>query len=547
VLDERGEPVPPGAPGELHIGGAGVVRGYHERPDLTAERFVPHPLRPGSGARVYRTGDLVRWRNDGAVEFFGRIDHQVKVRGFRIELGEIEAAVAARDDVAECVVLAREFGNDDVRLVAYIVGHGDAPDARTVRAWVAERLPPYMIPQHVTVLDHFPQTPNGKIDRKALPAPDKIAPADVEGPDGPATPALEDPVQAHIAAVWQELLGVSEIGAEDTFFDLGGHSLLGIRAMTALNGRLGTHLPPVVLFEHPALWELAQAFRQANPALGEALATPHDGARQRSRGPGTRQDPENSADLGRILAAVAAGTGPTGAGATPGGVARRRDSLRKGKQYRMRQHWFARTVLAPLYAIKLARLRALIQYLILRVEGGEWFTVTLRELYAEHHDMLIGDYSGSCFDVGYFKPGTRVGRYCSIFRSARIETANHPSTTISSHGIFYQPRPGFVEGYPIPRNRVEVGHDVHIGHNAAILYPCTRIGDGAIIGAGTVVDFDVPPYAVVAGWPAQVVRYRFSKETIAKLVESRWWEASLEDLEAVKDEFVRPLEGSRVR
>jgi amino acid adenylation domain-containing protein len=222
LLDRHGELVPVGAVGELHIGGAGVARGYLGRPELTAERFVADPFDDATGARLYRTGDLGRWREDGTIEFLGRNDFQVKVRGFRIELGEIEAALARCEGVREAVVLARPDEDGDARLVAYLVGE-EGLGAAALRSALAASLPEYMLPSAFVRLDRFPLTPNGKLDRRALPAPDAsaVAARAYEAPQGEVEEAL--------AAIWRELLGLADVGRNDHFFELGGHSLLAVK------------------------------------------------------------------------------------------------------------------------------------------------------------------------------------------------------------------------------------------------------------------------------------------------------------------------------
>ncbi|MBN8924795.1 MAG: hypothetical protein BGP10_17795 [Rhodanobacter sp. 68-29] len=216
VLDGRGQPQPPGAIGEIWIAGDGVADGYLHRPDLTAERFVDDPF---AGGRMYRTGDRGYWR-DGQLYFSGRADDQIKVRGYRIEPGDIEAAAAAEPGVRECVAVARAFGDNDVRLVLYVAATEADDLAERLRARLQRQLPAYMQPQHIERMDALPQTPNGKIDRKALPPPSA---AGLRG-----TPSAEptEPRQAYLAAIWRELIGVEHVGPNDTFFDVGGHSLL---------------------------------------------------------------------------------------------------------------------------------------------------------------------------------------------------------------------------------------------------------------------------------------------------------------------------------
>jgi len=236
--------------GELWIGGEGVARGYWRRDDLTAERFVANPFADG---RMYRTGDLVRRRADGGIDFLGRADHQVKIRGHRIELGEIEAEVEAFPGVRQAVVTAHEAGEGDVRLVAYVTG-GTWLAAEALRAHLAARLPEHMVPAHLIQLEAMPLTPNGKVDRKALPAPSSAAPAPAE-----AYAAPEGDVAAKIAAVWARVLNLPQIGARDNFFALGGHSLLAVQAHREIRAALGTtRLSITDIFRFPTLDALAR-------------------------------------------------------------------------------------------------------------------------------------------------------------------------------------------------------------------------------------------------------------------------------------------------
>jgi amino acid adenylation domain-containing protein len=255
VLDEQGAPTPIGVPGEVFIGGAGVARGYLDRPDLTAERFIPDPFTDRSGARLYRTGDLARWRAGGDLEYLGRNDHQVKVRGFRIELGEIEHVLDQHPSVAEAVVVARTEGSNDVRLVAYVSLEAGA-DAVDLRAFLKARLPEYMVPNLIVPLDRLPRTPNGKIDRGAL--PDAIRPPDLTRV---ITPPRTD-TERMLAAIWQELLKIHDVSVDDDFFALGGHSLLAMRMTARLRRDAAVDLPLRAVFEAPTLGELAQALER---------------------------------------------------------------------------------------------------------------------------------------------------------------------------------------------------------------------------------------------------------------------------------------------
>ncbi|HXB57699.1 MAG TPA: amino acid adenylation domain-containing protein [Vicinamibacteria bacterium] len=240
VLDPKGEPVPVGVPGELYIGGAGLARGYLNRPDLTAERFLPDLFGGEPGARLYRTGDLVRYRRDGALDFLGRVDQQVKVRGFRIELGEIEVAMRELKAVKAAVVLTRPNGTGEVQLVAHVVFRpGLELTVTELRGALKEKLPPHMIPSSFVILDDLPLTPNGKVDRKALA---RLEARQREGLPGHVAPRT--PLEKSIAAIWQEALGVPRISRHDNFFDLGGHSLLSMRVLARIEAALGIRLTP---------------------------------------------------------------------------------------------------------------------------------------------------------------------------------------------------------------------------------------------------------------------------------------------------------------
>jgi thioesterase domain-containing protein/acyl carrier protein len=253
VLDAHLEQVPIGIPGELYIGGEGLARGYFDRPALTASRFIPNPF--GQGTRLYQTGDLVRWQADGNLEFLGRIDHQVKVRGFRIELGEIESELLKHPSVESAVVVAREYQNNEKRLMAYLTTRGEhaRPSAMELRSGLRQVLPEYMIPSHFIVLDQFPLTATGKLDRKSLPEITDLAPA------APASaPSTLSTMECTLAEIWSEVLGINNIGVHDDFFELGGHSLIALRLVTRIGDRLGTQLRPSVLFEARNIASLAE-------------------------------------------------------------------------------------------------------------------------------------------------------------------------------------------------------------------------------------------------------------------------------------------------
>jgi natural product biosynthesis luciferase-like monooxygenase protein/amino acid adenylation domain-containing protein len=261
VLDGGFSPLPVGVPGELFIAGPGVTRGYHGRPGLTAERFVPEPFGDDAGARMYRTGDRARWRADGTLEFLGRADFQVKVRGYRIEPGEIESLLRAHPGVADAVVVAKHDPADGARLVAYTVAAGGAaPDAAELRAHLAARVPDYMVPGAFVALEAFPLTPNGKLDRRALPEPEAAAPA-----DGYVAPS--GTVEEVLAEIWAEVLNVERVGVADDFFQLGGHSLRATRVLTRLRQTFQVEVPLRAFFQAPTVGAMAAGIAQDPEAV----------------------------------------------------------------------------------------------------------------------------------------------------------------------------------------------------------------------------------------------------------------------------------------
>ncbi|HEX2295538.1 MAG TPA: amino acid adenylation domain-containing protein, partial [Actinomycetota bacterium] len=250
LLDRNLNQVPPGVPGEVYIGGAGLARGYFGRPDMTAERFLPDVCAPEPGARMYKTGDLARYRADGSLDFLGRLDYQTKIRGFRVELGEIEQQLLEHPAVVQAVVAVHDTAGGNRRIVAYAVG--EDPDPSDLRAHLAARLPDYMVPSAFVVLDEIPLNPNGKVDRAALPDPD-AARGDVRSPAGVPETATEKV----LASIWRELLEVTEVARDDSFFDLGGQSLLATRLVSRIRETWGVDARLRVVFDAPTLADLA--------------------------------------------------------------------------------------------------------------------------------------------------------------------------------------------------------------------------------------------------------------------------------------------------
>jgi len=265
VLNGQRQPVPVDVPGEIYIAGAGVACGYRGRPELTAQRFIDDPFRPDSGSRLYRTGDIGRWRDDGTLEYLGRNDDQVKLRGYRIELGEIEAQLARHLEVKDVAVIAREDIPGDKRLVAYIARRGENElNIEDVRAHLVGVLPEYMIPSAFVFLQALPLTPNGKLDRRALPVPEHGAYVNrpYHAPVGE--------IEAVLASICQDLLGVERVGRQDNFFELGGHSLHAMKLSARVAERLRVHLSVAAVFKYPTIEQLAtelesQRRRKDNP------------------------------------------------------------------------------------------------------------------------------------------------------------------------------------------------------------------------------------------------------------------------------------------
>ena len=265
ILDGQLQPVPVGVPGELFIGGDGLAREYLNAPELTAKKFVSvaveNPFSPNRSSqfRLYRTGDRVRWLADGTVEFLGRIDNQVKIRGFRIELGEIESALAQHSDVREAIVVTRDAVTGGKQLVACIVPRAASPlTVGELQQFLAEKIPTFMVPTHFTLLEKFPLTANGKIDRARLPDPESVQPI-----SSAAFVAPRNPVEETVAKIWNEVLVREPIGIHENFFEMGGHSLLATQVMSRVARTFRVELPLRVLFESPTIAALSLQIAQS--------------------------------------------------------------------------------------------------------------------------------------------------------------------------------------------------------------------------------------------------------------------------------------------
>ncbi|HEY8570605.1 amino acid adenylation domain-containing protein [Microbulbifer sp.] len=515
VLDPAAQLLPIGVPGELCIGGEGLAQGYLNREELTREKFFHCAALDGK--RLYRTGDLVVRDRDGRIEYLGRMDHQVKIRGFRVEVGEIEALLTEIPDVRQSVVIAHDDESGSKYLVAYLIANGNGaepcvPDSELLRRHLRHSLPEYMVPSAFVTLPEFPLTPNGKVDRKAF-APPKTT----------AVSEIPEDITATIRGVFEALLKIQVSSLDTSFFDLGGHSLSALNVISRLNALFGIELPPTLLFDFPSVKALAQAIQQFRDGQSEQQVLASASVDEKT-------EQQVNAILDKLRHIKDADDLPN----FPHGM-------------KMRRSWLASRVLAPLFAIPRHFVRERVQKLILKLEGGSTFSLTMRELYRKYFNIDVGDFTSVTFDKLKLRANTRVGKYCTIYRTVRFQTADHPRNTLSTHGIFYYEGMGFSSGYALDRVRIEVGNDVWIGDGAKILYPTSKIGDGAVIAAGAIVIEDVPPYAVVAGYPARVVRYRFSQETIAKLLDLQWWKMSPNELHRGRREFLKPVEGERIR
>ncbi|HXC68478.1 MAG TPA: non-ribosomal peptide synthetase, partial [Pyrinomonadaceae bacterium] len=265
ILDERLQPMPVGLAGQMYVAGTGLARGYLNRPSLTAERFIPNPFST-SGDRLYQTGDKARYREDGTIEYLGRVDQQVKIRGFRVELGEIEAALREHAAVAQCAVIVREDNADEKRIVAYVVPQGtDSVPVDELRECLKQKLPDYMLPTAFITIPEIPLTQNGKLDVKALPEPGSERPEMEREYVAPRTA-----VEEQLAQIWSRMLKIDQVGIHDNFFELGGHSLLATQVISQVREAFMVELSPRRLFEEPTIERLAVLITQLQASEQDA-------------------------------------------------------------------------------------------------------------------------------------------------------------------------------------------------------------------------------------------------------------------------------------
>jgi amino acid adenylation domain-containing protein len=267
LLDRNLEPVPIGVSGEVYLGGEGIARGYYNRPELTAESFIPNPFDRKPGSRLYKTGDVARYLPDGTIQYLGRLDHQVKIRGYRIELGEIETTLNQLTGIKEAVVVAREDEPGDIRIVAYVVPEEEPLSPPDLREFLKQTLPEYMVPAAFVELGEVPLTPNGKLDRQALPKPTGSL-------TGLETKFLapRNPVEKVLAKIWSEVLGLERVGARDNFYELGGHSLLATQVVARVGQTFEVELPLRVFFENPTVAGLTEVLENCDTVPGRVSA-----------------------------------------------------------------------------------------------------------------------------------------------------------------------------------------------------------------------------------------------------------------------------------
>jgi len=290
VLDQNLQPVPIGVVGELHIGGLGLARGYLGRPEITAEKFIPHPFSHQSGAKLYKTCDLVRYLQDGNLEYIGRIDQQVKIRGFRIELGEIETVLTQHHEITEAVVVMHEDSPGSKRLIAYIVVvdilNYTEDLIHSIKVYLRKHIPEYMVPERLIILSTIPKTPSGKIDRRALPIPNLVEQPRKEQ-------ILLHGTEKLIAEVWQKILHIEKVSLNDNFFDLGGNSLLLVQVREQLQTIFTKKISIVEMFQHPTVRALGQLLSQQESPTPEAPKSEGERAELRNSSQGSMNQQKN--------------------------------------------------------------------------------------------------------------------------------------------------------------------------------------------------------------------------------------------------------------
>jgi len=489
VCDPRLELLPVGVPGELLIGGVCVAHGYLNRPELTAEKFIDHAFADEPPRRLYRSGDVCRWKPDGTIEVLGRIDHQVKIRGFRVELGEIENVIDQHPAVGGSVVMAREDAPGDRRLVAYVVPERPVTSEETLVTEVKERvrevLPAYMMPAAFVVLEAFPRTPNGKVDRKSLPAPATAATRSAGEYRAPTTP-----LESTLVAVWEEVIGVERIGVDEDFFDLGGHSLLVQGIRKRLEERTGHHLSTIDLYQHPTVRGLA-ALLEAGGTSGSAGARSDAADRPRDAGSGPERDrarrsrrspDEILADLPR-----------------PGVVSRSRF-------YKLRMT--LQRFLLPGFVV------SLYYYLRDRATVSPRAEVEVSPLLRFGRGSVVGSYVKLKATAGPVIFGER----CAVGNASFITGDEQgivigdnfvcgPNTTIISSTYVHDRLDVHIWDQGLVSAGVRIGHNVWVGASVTIL-DGTELGDNTIVVANSVVDRKHPPNVVLRGNPAEVIAVR---------------------------------------
>jgi acetyltransferase-like isoleucine patch superfamily enzyme/acyl carrier protein len=544
ILDAAGQPVPIGVPGQLHIGGDGLALGYHNRPDLTVEKFIPDPFSSLPNARLYRTGDLARFLPNGHIEFLGRMDNQAKVRGFRIELGEIEAVLSAQPEVRQAVVIAREDTPGDKRLVAYITAkEGQSPEPPELKSQLHGKLPDYMVPSAIVILESLPLTPNGKVDRKALPKPDPSQSAVLGGYVAPRTAT-----EQALTELFAQVLNVNRVGVLDNFFDLGGHSLLALQLQSKVEKRLGKKFALAWLYREQTIAVLASTVDDPNSAHEATENAPH------------LDNPVISAMiLGEhspseyVPQALASGTSKVLSSEAAAEIAaQRKSSPRKNlrRYLATSDHWVAaaarkvrrsirrfsipapRLIFAPiLYTFTSMRSSYYFLVRVLLCEplfktycrsyGANFHTGTYLHWVQGKGDIILGDnvtIDGKClfqFAVRFSdRPTLKVGNDSGISHGCQFTIGK--SITIGSHckiasGTMFFDSSGHptqaqdrAKGGAPSAERVRpifVQDYAWIGRNCIIM-PGVTIGEGAIVATGSVVMSDVAPYTVVGGNPA---------------------------------------------